>query len=86
MQWDLRGGVQGDRRPYAVGGLTGDAVRVQKLPRLVGTVDLETLVGATEFLGQPEVVEHRPDVQQFGIELDALFEPRSDPHTNTRRE
>jgi len=36
------------------------------IPRLVGTIDLEPLVGAPVLRGQPEIVEHRADIEQLG--------------------
>jgi hypothetical protein len=60
--------MQGDGRPDPVGGLAGDAVGVQEGAGLVGAFELEALVGAAQALGEPQVVEHRADVQQFGVE------------------
>ncbi len=73
VQRYLRGGVQGDRRPHPVGRLAGDAVGVQEPPCLLGAVDLEPPVGAGEAPGQSEVVEHRPDVEQLGVEVQPLL-------------
>jgi hypothetical protein len=62
---------------------TARACAAQKLPRQVGAVDLETLVGAPVALGQAEVVEHRADVEQLGVGLDpavAALQGREEEH------
>jgi hypothetical protein len=47
------------------------AVPLQKGAGGVGPVDLEALVLGAVPLDQPDVVEHRADVQQLGVVLEA---------------
>jgi hypothetical protein len=65
---DAGGGMQRDRRPHRIDILLGNVVRLQEIPGGVGTVDLETLIGAAVLLRQAHVVKHRAGIQQFGIE------------------
>jgi hypothetical protein len=73
VQRDLRGGVQRDPGPHPGRVLLGDAVAEQEPPGLVGTVDLEALVGASVLLGQPEIVEQCADVEQLGVVAQPLL-------------
>jgi hypothetical protein len=63
--------VQGDRGPHRVDILLPDAVAAQKIPRGIGAVHFEALLGAAVQMGQAHVVEHRAGVKQFGVELQA---------------
>lgn len=65
--------MQRDARPDLVRRLAGDAVFTQEATSLVGGVNLEALVGSAVLVREPEIVEHRPDVQQLGIALKPLL-------------
>src|SRR3979411_2255842 len=81
---DARGGVQRASQPHGAGLGGAAAVVEQEVPRQVGAVDLETLVGAPVELGQAEVVKHRADVEQLGVCLDfavAALQAREEEHS-----
>jgi hypothetical protein len=46
-------------------------VAVQEAAGLVGAVHLEAAAAVAELLVQAEVVEHRPEIEQFGIVAEA---------------
>src|ERR1700716_3655799 len=79
-----RVGGQRGAQPHGAGLGGAAAVVEQELPRQVGAVDLEALVGAPVVLGQAEVVEHRADVEQLGVGLDfavAALQAREEEHS-----
>src|ERR1700751_3858979 len=67
---DARRVVQRDGGPYPADAVLGHAMAVQEAAGLIGAVHLETPAAAAELLVQAEVVEHRPYVQQFGVEAE----------------
>jgi hypothetical protein len=68
---DAGRGVQGDRGPDPADAVLGHAMTVQEPAGLIGAVHLEAPAAAAELLVEPQVVEHRPDVDQFGVEAEA---------------
>src|SRR5882757_694764 len=64
-------GVQGDGRPDPADAVLGHAVALQEPAGFVGAVQLEAPAAATELLVQAEIMEHRPDVEEFGVEAPA---------------
>jgi hypothetical protein len=59
--------VQRDRAPHERDALLGHAVALEELARGVRAVDLEALVRGAVRLDEPEIVEHRCDVEQLGV-------------------
>src|SRR5690606_29540606 len=72
---DAGGGVQRDRGPHPAHAVFGDAVRAEEGAGLVGAVDLEAAAAAVEPLAEAEVVEHRADVEQLGVVVQAAAAP-----------
>ncbi|MEU9483052.1 hypothetical protein AB0D83_05195 [Streptomyces decoyicus] len=68
---DFRGGVQGDALPGQAGAVGGDAAGGQEGVGLVGAVEVEALLGGAELLGETEVVEEGPHVEQLRVEVQA---------------
>ena len=68
---DLGRRVQCDRLPHGHHLLLGQAVALEEQARGVGPVDLETLVRGAVTFEQADVVEHRADVEQFGVVVEA---------------
>ena len=68
---DLRRRVQGDRLPDGHDALLGQAVALQEGAGGVGPVDLEALVLGAVALDEPDVVEHRADVEQLRVVVQA---------------
>jgi hypothetical protein len=72
--------VQRDRFPNRHDLLLGHAVPLEEGAGGVRPVDLEALVLGAVTLEQSEVVEHRTDVEQFGVVVKAeLFGPQRGP-------
>ncbi len=66
---NTRGGVQGDAEPHLAGvGFVDTAIK-QEVACCIGAVDLEAQGRRPVTLGQAQVVEHRPDVQQLKVGL-----------------
>ena len=65
---DARGRVQGDGSPDPADAVLGDSTGIEEPPGLVGAVHFEAPAVAAELLVQPEVVEHRADVEQLRVE------------------
>jgi hypothetical protein len=63
--------VQCDRFPDGHDLLLGQAVTLEEGAGGVGPVDLEALVLGAMALEQTEVVEHRADVEQLGVVVEA---------------
>ena len=59
--------MQGDAQPDFVGVGLVDTVFEQKVTRGVGAVDLEAQRRVAVTLGEPDVVEHRPGVEQLQV-------------------
>ena len=72
--------VQRDRRPHRLDVCLWNTVPLQEIPRRIGAVDLEALVGAAVGLGQAHVVKHRSRIEQFRIEFQARCSPASAPN------
>ena len=64
-------GVQSNGGPHASDTVLRYAVALQKPTRFVGAVHLEPPPVRAEFLVETEIVEHRPNVEQFRIEAQA---------------
>ena len=62
--------MQGDGRPHPADAVLGHAVALQEAARFAGTVHLEAPATAAELGVQAQVVEHRPDVQEFRVEAE----------------
>jgi len=56
------------------------------VPGFVGAVHLEAPAAAAELLVQAEVVEHRPDVQQFRVETEIPVSALQAAEPEDRRE
>ncbi len=69
---DARRGMQGDGVPDVVDIAFGNPVGAEEIGGGIGAVDLETLGRAGIGRLQPHVVEHRPDIEQFRIDHQAL--------------
>jgi hypothetical protein len=65
---DPGGGVQGDRIPDERDDLFGYTMLAEELAGRVGTVRLEPLMRAPEPLGEAQVVEDGPEVEQLRVE------------------
>src|SRR3982074_1743059 len=76
---NARSGMQCDARPYTGRGVLGDAVGGEEPARLVGPGDRETLFLGALPVGEAEVVEHRADVEQFGVRAQAAPLPLQHP-------
>ena len=68
---DLGRGVQGDGLPHGHDVLLGQAVALQERAGGVGAVDLEALVLGAVTGDEAEVVEHRADVEQLRVVVQA---------------
>ncbi len=64
--------MQRDGGPYPADAVLGHAVALQEAAGFVGAVHLELPAAVAELLVQAEVVEHRPDVQQFRVEAGGI--------------
>ena len=62
-----------DRGPHRVDICLRDSVSLQEIPRRICAVHLETLIVAAMRLGQTHVVKHRPRIEQFRIEVQAVM-------------
>lgn len=68
MSANLPTAVPCNRGPHRGNVAFRNAVAAQEVPRRIGTVDLEAQLAVLIAGCQPDIVEHRRDVEQFGIE------------------
>lgn len=78
--------MQRDRRPHHFGGALGEPALEQEPARVVGAVELESLFLLGERGQEAGVVEHRGDVKQLGIGLQAQPARVQGGEEKTRRE
>ncbi|GAB3880381.1 hypothetical protein GCM10027612_07890 [Microbispora bryophytorum subsp. camponoti] len=72
---DAGGGVQGDRRPHPADAVFGHTALLQEAAGGIGAVHLEAPSAAAMLLVEPQVVEHRADVEQLRVETQVLSPP-----------
>src|SRR3977135_4008182 len=70
--WDAGRRVQRDCIPDDLDRGFRDAVAAEKISGRVGAVNLESKLRVAICLGQADIMKHRADIQQFGIELKAF--------------